>query len=78
MNCYSSQDNYVSDAIKFQSVLNVEETQNKLENLGKSTTLEDIEKDRVNTYYSCPDNYFMGTIQDNQITKLKGMFSCGY
>ncbi len=61
---YNSNQNYCSDAQKKQSVLSNEDT---IEQKPWLDNESDIYNDRLNTKYSCPDNYKMGSIQDNQI-----------
>ena len=67
MEKYSPSDNYCDDAVRFQSVLNADETKQKLIDNNKSHNFDDIQDARLNTLYSCPDNYQMGGVQDNQI-----------
>lgn len=64
---YDKNQDYCSDARGFQSVLNEEKTYDKLHSAGKSTEPDDIKSDREGTLYSSPDNYQMGSIQDNQL-----------
>ena len=60
---YNTHQDYCFSAINFQSVPPFEQFQQN--NPGISA--EKIDGMRAGTLYSCPDNYQMGTIQDNQI-----------
>lgn len=64
---YSPDQNYCNQARNFQSVLDNDKTKQKLIDNNKAHSPQDIQADRLGTLYSCPDNYKMGTIQDNQI-----------
>lgn len=64
---YNPNQNYCSDATRFQSVLDKDETKQKLIDNNKPYSTQDIQADRLGTLYSCPDNYQMGSVQDNQI-----------
>ncbi len=64
---YDPNQDYCNDARKFQSVLDENETRDKLIDNNKSYSPNDIKADREGTLYSCPDNYKMGSIRDNQI-----------
>lgn len=64
---YNPNQNHCSQAELFQSVLDENETKQKLIDHNKEHTPKDIYDDRIGTLYSCSDNYKMGTIQDNQI-----------
>ena len=64
---YSSDQDYCSEAEKFQSVPSYDETKQKLSEGGKNPSDDDIRAYREGTSYSCPDDYTMGTIQDDKI-----------
>lgn len=54
---------YCNEAASFQSVPSFEQYHAK----NPDISLDKINEGRAKTNYSCPDNYQMGTIQDNQI-----------
>lgn len=64
---YNPDQDYCDEARRSQSVLNEEQTRHKLEEQGKASGDKDILEAREGTLYSCPDNYQMASIQDNEI-----------
>lgn len=64
---YNPNQNYCAQAQKFQSVLNTDETKQKLIAKSQGYESKDIQDDRLKTLYSCPDNYKMASIQDDRI-----------
>lgn len=60
---YNPDQDYCDSATKFQTVPSFEQYHRNHPN----TPLDKIDGKRVETNYSCPDNYRMGSIQDNQI-----------
>lgn len=63
MSKYNPNDNYCTDACQSQSVPSTE----NVKNLHPDWSADKINEQRTGTPYSCPDNYQMGSIQDNQI-----------
>ena len=64
---YNPNQNYCDDAKKFQSVLNTDETKQKLIAKNQGYELKDIQDDRLKTLYACPDNYKMASVKDDRI-----------
>ena len=64
---YSDDQDYCSDAEKFQSVPSYDETKQKLIDKGETPNDEAIRGKREEAPYPCPDDYSMGTIQDDKI-----------
>lgn len=60
---YNAVDNYCNQALNYQSVPSHEQYGLQHPNVEP----QDYDINRGQTSYSCPDNYQMGTIQDNQI-----------
>lgn len=64
---YKPSQDYCKDAKNWQSVPNAEDVENYLISKNKPHESQDIYAERLGTLYSCPDNYRMGSIQDNQV-----------
>lgn len=62
-NSYNSRQDYCNNAINFQSVPSFEQYHRDHPDI----SLDKIDQKRAEMNYSCPDNYQMGSIQDNQI-----------
>ena len=60
---YSSNQDYCNTATDFQSVPSFDQYHQK----NPDTPIDKVDVERASTLYSCPDDYHMGSIQDDQI-----------